>query len=144
MPEITDDRVLNMTSQDIAELYRGYIDCLNRQDWRALGRFVDQDAHYNGRRIGLSGYREMLENDFRAIPDLRFVIDLLIADPPHIAARLCFDCTPVGELFGLPVNGKRVSFTENVFYEWRDGRIARVFSVIDKEAVRAQLGDGSA
>ncbi|MFJ3522867.1 ester cyclase [Pseudomonas sp. NPDC090203] len=132
-----------MTRQDISELYRGYIDCLNRQAWPELGRFVHQDAHYNGQRIGLSGYREMLENDFRAIPDLRFVIDLLIADPPHIAARLCFDCTPVGELFGLPVNGKRVSFTENVFYEIRDGRIAQVFSVIDKEAVRAQLGNDS-
>lgn len=130
-----------MTRQEISELYRGYIDCLNRQAWPELGRFVHQDAHYNGQRIGLSGYREMLENDFRAIPDLRFVIDLLIADPPHIAARLCFDCTPVGELFGLPVNGKRVSFTENVFYEIRDGRIAQVFSVIDKEAVRAQIGD---
>ncbi|MFJ3470641.1 ester cyclase [Pseudomonas sp. NPDC090201] len=132
-----------MTRQDISELYRGYIDCLNRQAWPELGRFVHQEAQYNGQRIGLSGYREMLENDFRAIPDLRFVIDLLIADPPHIAARLCFDCTPVGELFGLPVNGKRVSFTENVFYEIRDGRIAQVFSVIDKEAVRAQLGNDS-
>ena len=130
-----------MTRQDISELYRGYIDCLNRQAWPELGRFVHQEAHYNGQRIGLSGYREMLENDFRAIPDLRFVINLLIADSAHVAARLCFDCTPVGELFGLPVNGKRVSFTENVFYEIRDGRIAQVFSVIDKEAVRAQIGD---
>jgi len=132
-----------MTKQEISELYRGYIDCLNRQAWPELGCFVHQDAHYNGQRIGLSGYREMLENDFRAIPDLRFVIDLLIADAPHVAARLCFDCTPAGELFGLPVNGKRVSFSENVFYEVRDGRIAHVFSVIDKEAVRAQLGNDS-
>lgn len=95
--------------------------------------------HYNGRRIGLSGYRQMLERDFREIPDLHFNIDLLISDPPYIASRLRFDCTPSGTFLGLPVNGTRVSFTENVFYEFRNGRIEQVWSVIDKAAIEAQL-----
>ncbi len=128
-----------MTTEDLRDRYRGYIDCLNRKDWRALGQFVDHDVHYNGQCIGLSGYRHMLENDYRAIPDLQFVIDLLIADPPHIAVRLCFDCTPVGECFGWPVNGRRVRFTEHVFYEFRAGQICNVLSVIDKAAIEAQL-----
>ncbi|SEJ80514.1 ester cyclase [Pseudomonas sp. NFR16] len=128
-----------MSSQAISERYRGYIDCLNRQDWKVLGDFVAEDVQYNGQRIGLSGYRQMLENDFRAIPDLHFNIDLLIAEPPHVAARLYFDCTPAGELFGLPVNGQRVRFSENVFYAFDDGRIVTVWSVIDKAAIEAQL-----
>lgn len=128
-----------MNRQTLSDTYRAYIDCLNRQDWPALGQLVDEDAHYNGQRIGLSGYRVMLERDFRSIPDLRFVIERLIADPPHIAARLCFDCTPVGELFGLPVNGRRVAFSENVFYEFKHGKIWNVWSVIDKAAVAAQI-----
>jgi len=128
-----------MDKQELSDRYRGYIDCLNRQDWSALGQFVDPDVHYNGERIDLCGYRTMLENDFRTIPDLRFVIDLLIVDPPHIAARLCFDCTPVGALFGLPVNGQRVRFTENVFYEFREGRVCNVHSLIDKAAIESQL-----
>jgi predicted ester cyclase len=81
----------------------------------------------------------MLEGDFRAIPDLRYDIALLISDPPLVASRLRFDCAPKGLLFGLPVNGKRVSFTENVFYEYRDGRMQNVWSVIDKAAIEAQL-----
>jgi predicted ester cyclase len=56
-----------------------------------------------------------------------------------LAARLAFDCTPKGEFLGLPVNGRRVAFTENVFYEFRDGKIAQVWSVIDKAAIEAQL-----
>jgi len=128
-----------MNKQALCERYRGYIDCLNRQDWAALGEFVDQDVHYNGQRVGLGGYQKMLEGDFQAIPDLRFVIELLIADPPQIAARLLFDCTPTGELFGLPVNGQRVAFSENVFYEFKDGRVSTVWSVIDKAAISAQL-----
>lgn len=128
-----------MLKTDLCEAYRGYIACLNAQDWTKLARFVDDDAVYNGKRIGLSGYREMLERDFRDIPDLQFNIQLLISDPPHIASRLAFDCTPRGKFLGLDVNGKRVSFTENVFYEFRDGKIVSVWSVIDKAAVEALL-----
>jgi predicted ester cyclase len=128
-----------MTNADLSDIYRGYIACLNKQDWSHLGQFVHQEVHYNGERIGLSGYRAMLEEDFRAIPDLHFDIRLLISEPPRIASRLGFDCTPTGLLFGLPVNGKRVSFTENVFYEFRDQRIEQVWSVIDKAAIEAQL-----
>jgi predicted ester cyclase len=128
-----------MMTADLSDIYRNYIACLNQQDWPNLGRFVDDDVHYNGERIGLSGYRAMLENDFRAIPDLYFDIHLLISEPPRIASRLRFDCTPTGLLFGLPVNGRRVSFTENVFYEFLDQRIANVWSVIDKAAIEAQL-----
>jgi predicted ester cyclase len=40
---------------------------------------------------------------------------------------------------GLHVNGKRVSFTENVFYEFRREKIWQVWSVIDKAAIEAQL-----
>ena len=42
-------------------------------------------------------------------------------------------------LFGLPVNGRRVQFTENVFYEFLDGRIETVWSIIDKAAIESQL-----
>lgn len=128
-----------MTKDDLAGIYRSYVACLNGQDWQNLGKFVDEDVRYNDERIGLSGYREMLAGDFRAIPDLRFNIQMLVCEPPRVATRLVFDCTPAGELFGLPVNGKRVSFAENVFYQFRDQRIANVWSVIDKTAIEAQL-----
>jgi predicted ester cyclase len=128
-----------MTSTELAAVYRGYIECLNGQDWGRLGEFVHAEAVHNGKAIGLDGYRAMLEADFGAIPDLVFNIELLVAEPPRLASRLLFNCTPIGELFGMPVNGRRVRFTENVFYEWRDGRIHTVWSVIDKAAIAAQL-----
>ncbi|MCI8211928.1 ester cyclase [Pseudomonas sp. S25] len=126
-------------SSDLRDVYRGYIDCLNKQNWNALGQFVDANVHYNDRRVGLNGYREMLERDYREIPDLHFNIRFLIAEPEHIAARLDFACTPIGSFMGLPVNGRKVHFSENVFYRFREGRITEVWSVIDKAAVEAQL-----
>ncbi|MGD9511670.1 MAG: ester cyclase [Geminicoccaceae bacterium] len=128
-----------MAETGLAGIYRDYIACLNHQDWALLGQFVHEDVRHNGRLLGVSGYRAMLERDYQEIPDLHFDVRLLISEPPFVASRLAFDCTPVGTFLGLPVNGRRVAFTENVFYEFLDGRVREVWSVIDKAAVEAQL-----
>jgi predicted ester cyclase len=128
-----------MTEAAVSACYRAYIACVNRQDWASLQEFVRDDVRHNGRTLGLAGYRAMLERDFEAIPDLRFNIEMLVTEPPLVASRLRFDCTPKGLFLGLPVNGKRVSFAENVFYKFRRGKIDEVWSVIDKAAIEAQI-----
>jgi predicted ester cyclase len=128
-----------MGEADLSGLYRDYIACLNQQDWSQLDRFVHDDVRRNGQRLGLSGYRAMLERDFHEIPDLHFDIQLLISEPPRIASRLAFNCTPKAKFLGLDINGRRVSFTENVFYEFREGKIWQVWSIVDKAAIEAQL-----
>jgi predicted ester cyclase len=124
---------------DLRTIYRNYLDCLNRRDWASLGQFVDDDVQHNGRRLGVSGYREMLERDVSEIPDLHFAIELLIVESPVVASRLHFDCTPSHDFLGLPVDGRRIAFAENVFYTFRGEKIAQVWSVIDKAAIEAQL-----
>ena len=128
-----------MQREEIIDAYREYIACLNAQDLSNLQRHVADNVEYKGKTIGFDGYRDMLVADFRAIPDLSFNIAFLVCEPPMIASRLAFDCTPIGQLFGLPVNGKRVRFDENVFYEFRNGIIRTVRSVIDKASVAAQI-----
>lgn len=124
---------------DLKDLYEAYIDCLNARDWAELGQHVHDSVRHNDRPLGLAGYRALLEADVAAIPDLAFKVELLICEPPHLAARLSFTCTPKGEFLGLPVNGRTVSFTENVFYTYRDSKIWTVLSVIDKPAIERQL-----
>ena len=128
-----------MIATDLSRIYRDYIACLNEQDWSGLGRFVHDVVVHNGRPLGLSGYRAMLERDFQQIPDLSFNVDILVSHAPYLASRLGFDCTPVGTFLGLAVDGKRVRFAENVIYEFQDDKIVRVWSVIDKASIEAQL-----
>ncbi len=123
----------------LLSLYHGYLDCLNAQDWARLDEFVHPEVTHNARPLGLAGYQAMLEGDHRAIPDLHFRAETLVADPPAIAARLRFDCTPAGMLSDLPVNGRRVTFDEHVFYRVSDGRIREVHSLIDRDAIAAQI-----
>ena len=73
------------------------------------------------------------------IPDLHFDVQILISNQPYVASRLKFDCTPKGTFFELRINGKRVMFCENVFYQFRDQKIWEIWSVIDKAAIETQL-----
>jgi predicted ester cyclase len=128
-----------MDETGLSAIYLDYLACLNAQNWPLLGQFVSDDAIHNGKKIGLSGYQAMLKKDFRDIPDLYFDIQLLVCEPPYISSRLHFDCTPAGAFLGLPVDGRRIVFAENVIYEFQQEKIREVWSVIDKAAIEAQL-----
>lgn len=127
---------------DLGEIYRAYIACLNRQDWTELGTFVAANVHHNGRAMGLAGYRAMLEQNFRDIPDLHFTVERLVCDKVDVASRLIFHCAPKASFLGLAVNGRKVTFAENIFYEFRDSKIAQAWSIIDKAAIEEQLSSG--
>jgi predicted ester cyclase len=124
---------------DLTQVYLDYLACLNTRRWDDLGRFVADDVVHNGRRLGLSGYRAMLEADVHAIPDLEFVPEILLADDHIVSCRLFFRCTPQRDFLGHQPTGDRVSFAEHVFYRFDDRRITEVWSLIDKDAVREQL-----
>ncbi|MFA6245638.1 MAG: ester cyclase [Mucilaginibacter sp.] len=124
---------------DLSENYRNYIACINARELNRLDEFVSGDVVYNGRSIGIDGYRDMLAGNYHDIPDLRFVVELLVADTSAIASRLYFNCKPSAEFRGLQINGQRIEFHENVFYRYRNGKIAEVWSVIDKAEIERQL-----
>ncbi|MCS0462178.1 MULTISPECIES: ester cyclase [Rhizobium] len=123
----------------LRDIYQSYLCCLNRQAWNELGKFVCEDAEHNGRPFGLEGYRAMLIKDYQDIPDLHFNADTIVSEPPMIAARLTFNCSPKGEFLGLLLNGRTVSFAENVIYEFEGTKIRRVWSALDKQAIERQL-----
>jgi predicted ester cyclase len=127
-----------MEDDDPLEIYRSYLACLNDRRWSALGEYVADDVVHNGRALGLSGYRAMLESDTRVIPDLEFVPEILLADGQVVSCRLFFQCTPQHEFLGFEPTGQRVSFAEHVFYRFDGGRIREVYSLIDRDAIREQ------
>ena len=123
----------------LLKIYRDYLECLNNQAWDDLPKFIDDKVCYNDQEIGLDGYRSMLEQNYRDIPDLYFKAELLVANSTHVASRLQFNCSPTGVFMDLPINGRRVHFSENVFYQIHNDKITKVWSVIDKVSLEKQL-----
>ncbi|HEY2204177.1 MAG TPA: ester cyclase [Pseudonocardia sp.] len=119
--------------------YLAYLDVLNERRFGDLDEFVQDELTYNGEVLTRQRYADMIAADARAVPDLRFEVRLLVVRDDVVACRLWFDCTPSGALFGLAPTGRRISFAEHVFYRFRAGRIAQVWSLIDRDAVASQL-----
>jgi predicted ester cyclase len=129
-----------MSGQPLTDEYHRYLQCLNERRWDDLGEFVADDVVHNDRPLGLSGYRAMLEDDVRTIPDLRFVPDRVVADGDAVACRLIFRCTPERPFLGFEPTGASITFAEHAFYRFRERRIVEVSSLLDTSAVAAQLG----
>jgi predicted ester cyclase len=127
-----------VSAEPLAQIYRRYLQCLNERRWDDLGEFVAHDVIHNGRPLGLSGYRAMLEADTAAIPDLLFIAELLVTQEDVVACRLGFHCTPRQRFLGFDPPGTPISFAEHVFYRFRDSTIAEVWSVIDTQSIAAQ------
>lgn len=120
-----------MSAHGLESVYRRYLDCLNDRRLEHLGEFVAADVVYNREPLGLTGYRRMLADDFRDIPDLRFHIGLLVVADAQVACRLEFTCTPREGWLGAGSGSKTVTFAEHVFYEFQAAKIVRVWSLVD-------------
>ena len=119
--------------------YRAYLAALNDRRLDDLGRFVQDDITYNGEPMTRRQYRDMIAGDIAAVPDLYYDADIVVAAGDRVACRIVFDCTPRSEFLVFPTDGRRLVFAEHVFYEFRDGRIAAVSSLIDRASIERQL-----
>ena len=129
----------DMRSADLETRYRLYLDALNERRLDDLVHYVQDELSYNGETMTRRQYQDLIAADITAIPDLIFDAQIVIASADYVACRLVFDCTPEHEFLGFSPNGERLCFAEHVFYHFHDGRIAAVWSLIDRPAIEAQL-----
>ena len=124
---------------DLEARYRAYLACLNERRFTDLATFAHDPVVHNDRTLTIAGFRALLERDTTEIPDLHYAIERLIVQDDQVACRIRFDCTPVRPFRGIPPTGERISFVEHVFYRYETGKIAQIWSLVDTDAIRAQL-----
>ena len=127
-----------MTQSHLGEWYRGYLACLNEKRFGDLAEFVHDPVVHNDRTLAVAEFQDLLRRDAAEIPDLYYEIERLVIDGEEVACRIRFDCTPTS-FRGLPSTNRPISFVEHVFYQYRNGRIAQIWSMIDMDAIRDQL-----
>ena len=128
-----------MADLDLEDRYRGYLACLNERRFEDLPDFVHDPVVHNDRTLHVTEFQDLLRQDATEIPDLYYAIELLVVDGDQVACRIRFDCTPMASFRGIPPTGRPITFAEHVFYRYVDGRIAEIWSLIDIDAIRAQL-----
>jgi steroid delta-isomerase-like uncharacterized protein len=75
-----------------------------------------------------------------AIPDLRVVVEDLIAEGDKVAVRYTLEGTHEGELFGVPPTGQRLSIKSISVERVSNGKIREHWRVTDSLDMMQQLG----
>jgi steroid delta-isomerase-like uncharacterized protein len=75
-----------------------------------------------------------------AMPDLKVVIEDMIAEDDKVALRYTLEGTHEGELFGVPPTGRRLSIKSIAVERVSEGRIREHWRITDSLEMMQQLG----
>ena len=75
----------------------------------------------------------------KALSDIDFEVDDLIAEDDRVAARLTASATQTGEFQGLPPSGRRYTIGEIHMFRIADGKIVEHWHQYDKAGLMSQL-----
>jgi steroid delta-isomerase-like uncharacterized protein len=79
--------------------------------------------------------------DFRkAFPDLRFNVELMIAEGDFVAARWTATGTHMGRWGSVPPSGRSVRFSGVNIFRLRDGKVAEIWNHRDDLGLMSQIG----
>ena len=128
-----------------AEVYRGFIEAVNRQDLEAAGRFVNA-ARYRENCVGFTpGFvsweqaKDSVRKVWKGLPDLRVELAQVLADADVALAHGTVRGTATGRLYGAPATKRpfEASFFDYVRVD--DGQIIERVQQADVLAQMRQL-----
>ncbi|TGJ71185.1 hypothetical protein EYR41_003170 [Orbilia oligospora] len=129
----------------LKESYKTYIQAINDRNWALVISLVHPTVIWNQKPYPAEKYVTLMTRATDPAPDLKFHIDILVADDAGdeqmVSARLLIKGTPEKEFLGFRPTGKSVEFVEHVFYRFVEGKIKEVKTVIDIEGLRDQMVD---
>lgn len=134
-PELTQNRAVIQRLFDEV-LNAGKLDLLDE----LLGMdFVDRNPA-PGLTQGRAGVRSKIEALRAAFPDLRFLLDALVAEGTLVAARSTWTGTHRGAFSGIPATGREVRVRAMDFYRLEEEHIVEHWDNVDELGLLRQLG----
>ena len=103
--------------------YRAYLKAIDARDWEKVASFVQPTVTHNGVSYTNTGYALMVHETSKDYAGIQFVPEKLVCDDAKglVACRIRFEprTWDVGPAY------------EHVFYDFVDGKIASVVSMIE-------------
>jgi len=103
--------------------------------------FVDH-LPFPGLPPGIEGFKALSAGIYQGFPDVKVTIESIIAEGDFVAERAISRATHKGEFNGVPATGRKVSWTEQHFYRFRNGKIVEHWADVDVAGLMGQVGGG--
>jgi steroid delta-isomerase-like uncharacterized protein len=87
-----------------------------------------------------AGFREIVVATRKAFPDVHVDVKDVVAEGNFVVFRDTVSATSRGDFFGVPANGKRLTWTEIHFLRIANGRIVEHWTNFDQLGILRQLG----
>jgi len=129
----------------VSRLFDGY----NRDDLSVIDELVAEDfVNHAPRTLGVRGeaprgrdtFRRGIEQMRRLFPDIRYTIELHLAEGDLVMTRRTQRGTHLGEFRGIPPTGRVAEWTSVDVHRIRDGRIVEHWVTSDQYSLFQQLG----
>ena len=109
-----------------------------------LGTGYVEHSPAPGQAPGVEGFKQLVQMFRSAFPDLRMVIDDLIAEGDKVVARMTTTGTHRGEFMGLAPTGKPIKISEIHILRFANGKVQEHWGLADDLSMMQQLGAISA
>ena len=100
---------------------------------------VADHAPAPGMPPGREGYKRFVPALRAAFPDLRYTLDLEVAEGDKVAQHLTARGTQQGAFMGIPPTGKSVNWTETHILRFADGQAVEHWANVDQAGLMQQL-----
>jgi len=112
----------------------------NRTEWLGIHDPAVVAHGLGPEPLDLDGLKKFYGALWAAFPDLRMTIDDMVGEDDKVAWRITARGTHTGEFRGIPATGTQVTFGAQYIFEFRDGRIVRRWTNLDRLGLLVQLG----
>jgi steroid delta-isomerase-like uncharacterized protein len=125
--------------QNKANEKRLYDEVYNKGNLSLIPELVSPDF-VSGDSKGHEGYRQIVNTWRAAMPDLHFTIDEMVGEGDRLVYRLSGTGTGAGKLAGIDITGKKMSWTQAIFTEYKDGKVSKGVNIQDALTLYQQAG----
>ncbi len=133
-----------MSIEENKAIVRRFEEVFNEKRVDRADEFVAQDyidhAALPGQAPGLEGAKQKWAMFIAATPDMRVLIEDMVAEGDKVVARWTYEGTHHGELLGIPPTGKRFRTSGISIYRLAKGKVAEVWEEFDRLGMLQQLG----
>ncbi|KAI3320948.1 hypothetical protein HD806DRAFT_546767 [Xylariaceae sp. AK1471] len=131
-----------LSKQGLEDAAKLFFNCINARTMASeLPKICHPELMHSGKKLTLDAYLGLVEKGISAIPDVQFTVQDVVADQDtqRVFVRLEHHCTPTKEVGGLVPNGQSVKFAEIAIHQFDDGKISRMWAIVDWEGAKRQM-----
>lgn len=133
-----------MSIEENKSIVRRYQEIYNSNNLDALNEVVQEDfltpRMMAGMPPGLEGARQIHKATLVGMPDWHTEIEELIGEGDKVVARITMTGTHMGDFFGIPPTGNKISFSGIYIARIADGKIVEHWGEEDSLGLLHQLG----